>query len=241
MKNIFFLSTKKLTKIHFEQSGLFLSPNYQISSSINSIVKGRTIYITNDEKPKIDDWCINTEYEIVFKVDEIKEFNNIIKSKNDSFVYDFCKKIVLTHDLDLIDDGVQEIPTFFLEWFVKNSSCEQIKVFEDYVQLKNACKEQCETKNCHSFFECINVDENDTSKFYKIFIPNLKYEIGSKSLNYYKQNAEENYISTPISVLRYISELEKQYEMSYIQGAKDYCKSPDSINTFLENLKKNKT
>lgn len=31
-----------------------------------------------------------------------------------------------------------------------------------------------------------------------------------KDLNYYKNNAEENYIQTPISVLRYITELEKQ-------------------------------
>lgn len=31
-----------------------------------------------------------------------------------------------------------------------------------------------------------------------------------KDLNYYKNNAEENYITTPISVLRYITELEKE-------------------------------
>ncbi len=30
-----------------------------------------------------------------------------------------------------------------------------------------------------------------------------------KDLNYWKNNAEEDYITTPISVLRYISELEK--------------------------------
>lgn len=30
-----------------------------------------------------------------------------------------------------------------------------------------------------------------------------------KDLNYWKNNAEEDYIKTPISVLRYISELEK--------------------------------
>jgi len=30
-----------------------------------------------------------------------------------------------------------------------------------------------------------------------------------KNLDYFKQNAEEDYIHTPISVLRYISELEK--------------------------------
>lgn len=31
-----------------------------------------------------------------------------------------------------------------------------------------------------------------------------------KDLTYWKNNAEEDYITTPISVLRYISELEKQ-------------------------------
>lgn len=30
-----------------------------------------------------------------------------------------------------------------------------------------------------------------------------------KDLNYWKNNAEEDYITTPISVLRYITELEK--------------------------------
>ncbi len=35
-----------------------------------------------------------------------------------------------------------------------------------------------------------------------------KEETPTKDLSYYKSNAEEDYISTPISVLRYISELE---------------------------------
>jgi hypothetical protein len=34
-----------------------------------------------------------------------------------------------------------------------------------------------------------------------------------KDLEYYKQNAEENYITTPISVLRYITELENECKM----------------------------
>jgi len=32
-----------------------------------------------------------------------------------------------------------------------------------------------------------------------------------KDLNYWKNNCEEDYIHTPISVLRYISELEKSF------------------------------
>ena len=49
-----------------------------------------------------------------------------------------------------------------------------------------------------------------------------------KDLNYYKKNAEEDYIATPISVLKYISELEKvapqlltkreQFAMAAMQG-----------------------
>ena len=35
-------------------------------------------------------------------------------------------------------------------------------------------------------------------------------QTGKKDLNYYEENAEEDYIKTPISVLRYISELEKE-------------------------------
>ena len=38
------------------------------------------------------------------------------------------KKIILTTDQDLIKDGVQAIEDEFLEWFVKNPSCEKIEV-----------------------------------------------------------------------------------------------------------------
>jgi hypothetical protein len=33
-----------------------------------------------------------------------------------------------------------------------------------------------------------------------------------KDLNYFKKNAEEDYMKTPISVLRYITELEQRLE-----------------------------
>jgi hypothetical protein len=45
------------------------------------------------------------------------------KSFNSGF-----KKIILTTDQDLIKDGVQAIDDEFLEWFVKNPSCEEVKV-----------------------------------------------------------------------------------------------------------------
>jgi len=39
-----------------------------------------------------------------------------------------------------------------------------------------------------------------------------KMEEETKDLNYWKLNAEEDYIKTPISVLKYISELEQAIE-----------------------------
>jgi hypothetical protein len=38
------------------------------------------------------------------------------------------KKIILTTDQDLIKDGVQAIGDGFLEWFVKNTSCEYVPI-----------------------------------------------------------------------------------------------------------------
>jgi hypothetical protein len=50
---------------------------------------------------------------------------------------DSCKKIILTTDQDLIKDGVQLIDHTFIEWFVKNPSCEYVEVSEDYFKPSN--------------------------------------------------------------------------------------------------------
>jgi len=43
---------------------------------------------------------------------------------------------------------------------------------------------------------------------------------GTKDLSYFKTNAEEDYMYTPISVLRYISELEKQESTEMLEALK---------------------
>lgn len=35
-----------------------------------------------------------------------------------------------------------------------------------------------------------------------------------KNLKYYKENAEEDYLTTPISVLRYIGKIERKFYLS---------------------------
>jgi hypothetical protein len=43
-----------------------------------------------------------------------------------------CQKIILTTDQELIKDGVQAIDDEFLEWFVKNPSCESVEVDKNW-------------------------------------------------------------------------------------------------------------
>jgi len=52
-----------------------------------------------------------------------------------------------------------------------------------------------------------------------------------KDLNYWKANAEEDYLQVPISVLRYITELEKEVESKY---SEEEVKS--QANVLLNNL-----
>jgi len=122
MKNIQVLPTSQLTILHFDEA-LFISPNLQISKTINSDVEGRNIYIISDEEIKEGDWCLS-------KLNEVVRFGK-------KFTTSLYKKIILTTDRDLIKDGVQAIDDEFLEWFVKNPSCEYVEVSEDYFKPSN--------------------------------------------------------------------------------------------------------
>jgi ribosomal protein S17 len=87
--------------------------------------KKYNIYITSDEEIKDGDWVLNIEENTIFKPsnDEIYDIKN-----SEAKYYEYCKKIILTTDQDLIKDGVQAIDDEFLEWFVKNPSCEFVDV-----------------------------------------------------------------------------------------------------------------
>ena len=90
--------------------------------------KNKNISITNDEEIKEGDYGLGFALGIkgvgrglyVFKQDgtNIGKLNAIC---NES------KKIILTTDQDLIKDGVQAIDDEFLEWFIKNPSCEFVE------------------------------------------------------------------------------------------------------------------
>jgi hypothetical protein len=74
------------------------------------------IYITSSEEIQEGNWYLDTTVNVIFKNDKL--FLNGTG----------YKKIILTTDPTLIADGVQSIDDEFLEWFVKNSSCEFVEI-----------------------------------------------------------------------------------------------------------------
>ena len=85
---------------------------------------GKELFITSDEEIKEDAWIYDVENNSV---------NKLIFKHNETA---FDKKIILTTNQDLIADGVQAIDDEFLEWFVKNPTCEQVEVQNDYEEPK---------------------------------------------------------------------------------------------------------
>jgi hypothetical protein len=108
--NIHLTPTDKPSRLFYNVGGALLFRNYENHNGVN-------IYITSDEEIKDGDWMIrgNEQPTLV----------------TPNFFWDFgvrYYKIILTTDPDLINDGVQAIDDEFLEWFVKNPSCEEVKV-----------------------------------------------------------------------------------------------------------------
>jgi hypothetical protein len=127
MKNIHILPTDKPSRL-YEFGGEY---HLQIKSQEN--FRSQHIYITNDEEIKEGDWCLDIKRNIIFqsKRNEIgtsKKIPIIICTYEGCYIKKDCKKIILTDNKDLIKDGVQAIDDTFLEWFVKNSSCEEVEV-----------------------------------------------------------------------------------------------------------------
>jgi hypothetical protein len=124
MKNIHILPTEKPSTLSILNNGK-LNFGAEFISSSNS--KAQHIYITSDEEIKEGDWVIHNGK--LYKVSKNKGlYLSVYELSSLDIRTDLCKKIILTTDQDLIKDGVQGIDDEFLEWFVKNPSCESVKI-----------------------------------------------------------------------------------------------------------------
>ena len=122
MKNIHILPTDKPSRLWVNN---LLQGKLELSKEAMPYNTSQNIYITSDEEIKDGDWVKNISFEEpIFKVDA-KGFTYVTLLLLPHLKF---KKVVLTTDQDLIKDGVQAIDDEFLNWFVKNSSCEEVAI-----------------------------------------------------------------------------------------------------------------
>jgi hypothetical protein len=121
MKNVHLKPTDMPSRFSLNSSGKHHLTNQLHTNSPN--FTNQNIYITNNEEIKKGDkgWLL--------------ENNGITKNINQydctnglGGIYPTDKKIILTTDPELIKDGIQEIDDDFLEWFIKNPSCDSVKI-----------------------------------------------------------------------------------------------------------------
>jgi hypothetical protein len=123
MKNIHILPTDKPSRLFKDDFGKLIY-SINIDQEQNHF-EPQHIYITSDEEIKEGDWMYYKHFgeDIICKYDTLGGQNTNVNEHKD-----YYKKIILTTDQDLIKDGVQSIDDEFLEWFVKNPSCEEVEV-----------------------------------------------------------------------------------------------------------------
>lgn len=146
MKNIHLIATDKPSILaYYQESTSYKEPVLQLVSTTSSDYKYQNIYITSSEVIKAKEYVlIIREGLLIGKINEIvlidstQEYRTEYTRMNGTkgwFASDVnyqkdwnYKKIILTTDTKLIDNGVQAIDDEFLEWFVKKPSCEKRKL-----------------------------------------------------------------------------------------------------------------
>jgi hypothetical protein len=172
MKNIHVIPTDKPSRLRYNLSNVLAltkEPYRDYSKQVN-----QHIYITSDEEIKEGDYFIG--FAVTDKKPYIScasEYKARKKEKG---------KIILTTDVYLIIDGVQEIKDEFLEWFVKNPTCEYVEV-NQIEQIPDGIT-----------FGMFGNDEPPTELIYKIIIPQEEWLSPMQSFKV-KEEHKRGYVS----------------------------------------------
>jgi len=214
MKNIHILPTDKPSRLYQTRNNPLI-----LDSKFENGTANRHIYITSDEEIKEGDWYLTfLNREVIGKP---------IRCEDSNYNFSGCEKIILTTDQDLIKDGVQAIDDEFLEWFVKNPSCESVEVEINYKVKSGTIQEHKEGLAGYEYYE------------YEIIIPQeepkdvvlgYKTSLDAQMLDKIEpkqetiEEAAKLYIGVPIT--RIIDDEERYYTSNigeydaFIQGAK---------------------
>jgi hypothetical protein len=201
MKNIHILPTDKSSRLRIGSDGLNLSRIDFVEAKDK-----QHIYITSNEKIKKSNYFLSLNddesYLDITLNNEVDDFNQYA----DEDWVENCKKIILTTDQDLINDGVQAIPDEFLEWFVKNPNCEEVEINFSLVsgsfKYKIIIPKEEPKQETRKICKCKRAYENPLSEICSLcwneLYPNEKDEIKEEDLLELKQETlEEHYLSIP--------------------------------------------
>lgn len=212
MKNLHLLPTDKPTWLHKSTLTGVLRKS---SSCIDDMkqAQGMNIYITSDEEIK------EGEYQLY---NPLGNFDNAKVSKAERLLQNDGrrKKIILTTDVDLIKDGVQAIDDEFLEWFVKNPSCESVEIHKE----KQHIGEEIDESYPKVFFD------------YKIII--LKEEAKQETLEKYIEREFQFNSSTVIQNQEYVYLMNKNRFKIAVNNILKYQKEQDKKMYSEEDMRK---
>ena len=115
--NIHVLPTDNPGRLYLTTHEYIFEKGYALSTDE---CQNKNIFITSDEKFNRDEY-VTDGVEVIKATPKLVDAQGLVDRRD-------WKKIILTTDQDLIKDGVQAIDDEFLEWFVKNPSCERVEI-----------------------------------------------------------------------------------------------------------------
>jgi hypothetical protein len=127
-RNLWVIPTDEPSRLYRNTSEELSFTSIEFTQQKNGFNINQNICITNDEKPKDGDWFTddNNSLKRSYKLSHVQFANP--------------KKIILTDNQDLIKCGVQAIDDEFLDWFVKNPSCEYVPIITTIVSNESTYK-----------------------------------------------------------------------------------------------------
>jgi hypothetical protein len=131
MKNLYLIPTDKPSKLFFNHIKRFEKYQFSKEPFINGFTytSNYHVYITNDSDIKKGDWFIHSSHGTtnIYKAKSVVKESIITTCDNGCWIQ-FCRKIILSTDEDLIADDIQSIDDDFLQWFINNPSCVVVEV-----------------------------------------------------------------------------------------------------------------
>lgn len=119
MKNVFLLPTENKSNIVLlkENNRLYYHP---MILSINPNIIPQYVYITTEEKFNENEY-LTDGVEVIQATPKLVEAQGLVDRRE-------WKKIIITNDPELIENGVQKINQSFLNWLSENQSCEFVEI-----------------------------------------------------------------------------------------------------------------